>query len=162
MTSPRIVLPPYYTSAVIATRLVKRFQLQEYPISPDETLLLLRTIQPVTQVDELLRKSELIPVTVDISGAGGNYLVFHTVPAGKRWRLQWIDKDATTGASALRIYMADGTTAIDVILSGTAHAVVDMGGKVLDEGWTIRMKETNNGGDTAISMSAWIEESDAY
>lgn len=147
-----------WTSVEIFARLVRRFNLQAYPISPDETVGLQETIQPVTQVDDLLREGKVDTEAVDISGAGR--VTAFTVPQGKRWKLLWLWKEATTAVTEIRVF--DGVVGIIVILSSTTAASKDMGSKVMEEGWSIDASGTGNGADNARSINIWYEEEDAF
>lgn len=149
-----------WVSVDIIDRIVKRFQLQETPIEPGLDWTVVKNIQPVTQVDALLISIKMDTATKDISGAGGGYITYFTVPKGKRWRLKALHMQASTGNTKAAI--TDGVAVFSFSATTTNGYYIYLLDLPLDTGWKIDGLETNNGADTAIFMVILYEEEDAY
>jgi hypothetical protein len=149
-----------WVNKAITERLVHRFEIGEVPNVPNPYLLM-RVIVPTTQFDDLLAVSELASVAKDISAAAGTFVIFHTVPLGKRWKLLFSVLDATSAASRIALY--DGTVEISLTAQSTTLKQDKWSRDfVLEEGWSLGAYTTGNGGDTARSMQIWYVEEDSY
>lgn len=117
------------------------------------------TIQPVTNVDELVSDPKIARVTKSLAGATGLYIVFHTVPVGKRWRLLMLHQAATVGLSEVAV--DDGLMIMPISVPGAASKIIQFPERAfLPAGGTVRGKETNNAGDGAVLQWLWyVEES---
>lgn len=137
----------------IIPRLVKRFLLSAVAYVPNP-FGLARTVQPITNFDDLLQESKAGKETKDISGAVGEVNYF-TVPVGKRWKLYALNRDATTVNSV--VYITIGSTIYEHAY-GTALSEKNFGHPFyLEEGDTIGMED--NGADAAVTMTiAYLEE----
>ena len=150
-----------WASVPVISRLVGRFKLQDPPWDPSEAIPLLGAIQPVTNVDDLLRTQHIISVTKDISGATGN-TVFYTVPTGKRWQLIGYQRPTTTANSQLKLQEDTGTYLLPVEGSGTTLVA-----RVLEQfiplpaGFMIVMANTNDIGDAARTLAIMYQEEEA-
>jgi len=144
----------------LITRLINRFNLQDTPIEAVMAWAMGKSIQPVTDIDKLLKTTNIDLVLHDISAASG-YTTYYTVPAGKRWELLLFRRGSTTGNSAVSI--KDDTSVVNLSNAGTAVAIQYLGpGFPLKEGWIIQMDNTNNGADSSIALQIWYTEEDAY
>lgn len=139
----------------VVKRLTARFKLQE---SGNNMLLLEDNIVPVTNVDVLLTKPQLKKNTFNISAAD---TTCYTVPAGKRWRLVYTYYGSSVGTSNLRIN--DGSQSVVLLNSlQTLNITRFDNSTILDEGWSLILDTTSNGGDTAVRLDIMIEEEDAF
>lgn len=147
----------------IWTRLYTRFSLEPGPSVIGGQPEVATSIIPVTQVDELLRDSQVqISASTDISGAGGLAIRMLTVPTGKRWRVNSVHRTATTGSSRVLMIDSDGS-AVNISAAGTSEEMVPQGESfVMDEAWSLGMRETNNGADTAELLQATLTEEDSF
>lgn len=153
---------PLWSSVEIISRLVRRFDLQDIA-SESDAMLMPRVIQPVTDVDELLRTTELGYLgAVDISAAVA-FVSFFQVPIGKRWRLIGFVTSATTGSSTAAWRPDGGANAFNMNDGGTATSLRIFGSPLpLPERADIGRFSTNNGADTSESMTIWYTEEDAF
>lgn len=87
-----------YSSVAIRSRLVSRFNLQEYPADPNQMLALESRITPVTQVDELLRDYRIEENYNADPGATG-WFYGTAVPNGKRWTIYHFYITRSNGAT---------------------------------------------------------------
>ena len=151
-----------YTSEDIVKRLISRYNLQGYPIEPAQTMVLQRQIVPITNVDELLKKAKNAIGDYSLVAAAGTYIVYHTVPGGKRWTVKRCYRDASIGTTEVHIFRV--ATALNMPWggSGTAAIGVEMYDVVLNEGDTMGLTTTGNGADTNIYLWADYEEEDAF
>jgi len=149
------------SSADIDSRLVDRFSLGP-DVQVNNPYWLIRTIQPVTNADELKQYPDILTQTRDISAGGGGYTSYFLVPSGKRYRLLSLRRNVTTANSQVAISDPDGHR-IQITSASTSGERVDFtNGHVLDEGWNIEMQDTGNGADTSRSMQIWIIEEDSF
>ena len=88
---------------------------------------------------------------VDLSGAGGADLVFHTVPDDERWEvIGWVIS-LVVGASSCFVMDKEGNQ-IYHLYTGTAKSDVNQQSFFIEPGWTITRRETNNGADSSESL----------
>jgi len=139
-------------------RLIIRLGLSDRKVNKD-AIPLIKSVQPVTQIDTLLKTVKLETGTQNISAAAGSEVVFETVPAGKRWELVYMDKAATAGNS--KVSISDGLVVLPLTATGTT-AIRQALTVYLNEGWTISMTTTGNGADTAVVLRMEYIEEDVY
>jgi hypothetical protein len=142
----------------ILERLVNRYDISETP-KVTNPLILLRSVQPITDFDSILRVSKIGDATNDIS-AGVGSTVYFTVPLGKRWNIKAFYKEVTAANSAL--FISDGAATFTLTPSGTVAVTtldVDLS---LEEGWTVSMNNTGNGADSARQVKLVYAEEDCY
>jgi len=84
-----------YTSVEILQRLIGRFDLQSYPIDPNKAFVIPHYIQPVTDVDRLLRTTKIYEKSSSVTG-NGNVTLF-TCPVGKKWEVVSVEVDKQAG-----------------------------------------------------------------
>lgn len=149
----------------IDSRLVSRFTLSDSP-QVQNPYWLVRTIQPVTLVDELLRTLNISNEEVTPSGVG--WLTTHTVPDGKRWRLYAIHYWRSNGAAetATHVRINDGTNYCNIdspgFSAGSTNQCVLPTPIDLKEAWTIDLQiSVHNAGDK-MTMNIIYTEEDAY
>lgn len=148
--------PAQWVAVPIIKRLVRRFLLSDFQLLKD-SLLLIRTIQPVTQVDDLLAEVKLAQGTFNLETGHGDV----EVPSGKRWRILGVKRPSTTGVSSLRAY--DGTVEHLLTPDGTTQELWKGGNDfIFPEGWILRLAQTSNAADAAKVMSYWYKEEEAY
>mgnify|MGYP001165742984 CR=1 FL=1 len=150
----------YWASEPLLSRLIRRYELQEYPIEPALAYELVKKVQPVTIADDLLKTVKIASTILDISGVAGTYTVFHTVSEGKRWIIRSAWHMGTTGNSNLRV--SDGTTEHFLTGWGTSAQFANGVPFPMDENMTLGMMTTGNGADSAIEVTILYEEEDAF
>lgn len=142
------------------TRLYDRFKLEPHPVDGQNLQpLLLPTIQPITDSDELLKVLRVESAFADLSGAAGTFTAYFTVPPGKRWEIQNITKSLT--AAGTPVLISDGATEISIFPFATA-ADGRNGLWELQENWELGMNTTGNGGDSNIELGILFKEQDAF
>lgn len=144
-------------------RLYTRFQLEPGPSVIGGVPEVGTSIIPVTQVDDLLRTAKVqVSGITDLSGGGAFAKRMLTVPTGKRWRVTTVHRTATTGGTRVLIINKPGVS-VNVSAVGTSEEMVVIGeALILDEGWSIGMRETGDGADTAELVQATFTEEDAF
>lgn len=155
------MVQPYIVNVEYIDRLIRRFALQTSPSKPD-FYLLNRSIQPITNADELLRTSKMVQMTLDISGGGYTYDANGTVPLGKRWRLWWIDSQVTTASSG--VVISDGVVSVPTSLTASSigpHRACTYG-LIMPYGWKVGMSGTGNGADNARRFNIIYTEEDDF
>ncbi len=112
-----------WVNTEVMQRLRTRYLLQAYPVDPD-ALAILRTIQPVTNLDELLKDSKQersAPVSITANGL----FTFFTVPQGKRWTIRAIYLYLSTGTYQFNeIAMLDTIFNFPIYLFSAAASVL--------------------------------------
>lgn len=129
-------------------RLYQRFLLEPSPAEASRAEVL-TSIQPITDVDQIVADSTIRSATFDLTGSSGTFMGF-TVPAGERWRTGFIFREATTGNTHMRADLFDEDNALSEMrlsLQGTNEAFLDTRGLVLDEGERIGFNTSQNAGD---------------
>jgi len=149
-----------YISVPIIRRLINRFDLQEYPIDPNEAFLLQEVVMPVTQIDELLKQTYTTDVAKDLSAVAGTFVAYNTVPGGKRWKLKHGARSVTTAAT--RVVVVIGGVQQYLSVAGTTEALVETKDILIDEGDEVGMLTTGNGGDNSRWFWLTYEEEDAW
>jgi len=139
-------------------RLYTRFLLEPKPLQESNAAVQV-SIQPVTQADELLRTPTIAKNSEDISASAGTYVAFHTVPAGKRWKVTNIVRAATTSGTNVRLNDGSIDTQISVFQTG-AEAL--RGEWFMNENWSIGMDTTGNGADSSKELAIHYLEEDAF
>jgi len=95
---------------------------------------------------ELMKQDVNYKVAMNLSGSGE--VVFKTVPVGERWYLDSLAIGTTSGNKvAVQVYI--GGIEYGITLSGTAAIEVDLTGFTLNEGDSLRVNGTSDGGDNA-------------
>jgi len=147
-----------WVAEAILSRLTRRFYLTEEP--ENNPLALLHTIQPITQVDDLLVAPAIADSgAMDLTGAGT--VIAYTVPAGKKAKLIFYRKSSTTGTRNIQVF--DGTTPCAICAAGSTENVIQLSPPLpLPEGWVIRSQATSDGADGAITDYFLFLLEDAY
>lgn len=136
------------------TRLINRFRLMTVEsVAP----LLLPHVQPITDVDFLLRVPTCESTTQNISAAAATVV---TCPAGKRYHLKGVAKGATAGSAGVRIFRATNE-GIMLIAPTTAAAANVNFSFIMEPGWWLSFDQ-GAGGDVAVGLDYYLEEEDAY
>ena len=158
---------PYTWSSVgIIERLIKRFDLQEYPIAPDKALILPTTVQPITNIDELLRqlKIETLYGPSDPNTPGAK--VVHVIPSGKRQQFYIIGITTVAGTTNryTQLQISDGTTSLiyeEFAATLTQNVKIDPT-FFIPESFEIKVNvSVYNAGDTLRVQAIFLEE-DAF
>ena len=142
----------------IARRITDRLKL--YPGIGSAILAMTPTVQPVSDINELLTDSKISQATKDLTATAGTYVEYFLVPAGKRWKFDRYEKISTTASSQMRIYDREGVY-MAIKASGTA-AEYDAVTLTMDEGWSLGLLTTGNGADSAIIFRVLYREEDAF
>jgi len=111
---------------------------------------LLDTVQPVTDIDDLLRVASGVTVARDLQAAAGTFTTYWTVPAGEKWRLMSVWREGTTAVTRIALNMS-GTFA-RISISATDELAILPTGIILDELDSIGMYTTGDVGDASRSM----------
>ena len=153
------LLAPLWARQQVINRLIKRFELSNMYAGSD-VMMLPRTIQAVTQVDELLQDHDANVETKSLIAAAGTYVPYETTPLGKRRRFYGIYTGGSTGAGRLQIQR--GAVVVQMEVANTAERFRDLLGLVIDENDSIGLTTTGNGADGAISMVSIYSEEDSF
>lgn len=146
-----------WISRPILTRLIQEFYLQDqYPIDPNLALPLIKSVQPVYEVKELLSTLEIVTSTQDLSAAAGTYIPFHTIPSGERWEIIMLIRPTTTANTTLII--SDGVAEMGQEVAGLTTAFDLCRGFKLEAGWSIGLDTTGNGGDAARGLHMIVKK----
>lgn len=153
-----------YTSVPIRSRLVSRFNLQEYAQDPNAMLVMANRIQPVTQVDDLLRTIEIDNYgPTDPTSTG--FKTGWTVPNGERWGLiayQFLGSTAGTTLGGIRLNNGTNTITID---SPSAAQYIDtllVQRVPVQEGWTIEFQVVAYNATDTVTGYLLYEKEDSY
>ena len=152
-----------FTSVEILKRLVGRFDLQDYPIAPDKSLLLAHSVIPTTDIDRLLRTINISHNTISITATGA--FTVATVPAGKRWDLVHFHAFLVTGTydiDYLDLNDGTGTMELDKWTAASSRVKTFEQPIPIKEDIIVRIHATNYAvtGNCAIKLLYW--EEDAY
>lgn len=142
------------------SRLYSRYKLEPWPVQTLPPPNMLPTIQPVTNFDQLLRTPYNKTATADISAGAGTYVAMLTVPAGKRWWLFAWWRENTSANSTVILNVAG--VELPVSSLGTSATISGNVYYVLDEGDSIGLDSTGNGGDSSRRLIAHYEQESAY
>jgi len=144
------------------SRLYQRYLLDPGPVQNGQGPGVLTTVIPVTQLDELLAVPLVVTATLALEPAAGTYVVGLTVPDGKRWKMRLVTLNNTAATTRIQMRDVSANQRVSLDVNGTTLHVVDGVQYLLDEKDTVGALTTGNAGDTAIIMSAYVEESDAF
>lgn len=143
-------------------RLYARYLLDPGPVQGGQGPGVLTTVIPVTQLDELLAVPKVLSASLALEPSAGTYVVGLTVPDGKRWKLRLITLNNTAATTRIQMRDESANERVSLDVNGTSLHVVDGVQYSLDESDSIGALTTGNAGDTAITMAAYVEESDAF
>jgi len=150
----------------IDSRLVARFSLSEVP-TVKIPYIIPKWITPITNIDALLRTPKAVS-DGEQTPTGTGYITMLTVPDGKRWWLYSYKLYRSTGAAELtnQENLYDSSEAQNHGLGSYTPAAgrsYEFNTPIpLDEGDYISTNvSTHNAGDK-LTMTAWVEEEDAY
>lgn len=116
---------------------------------------LLDTIQLTLDTGVLLRNGVIGNEAGDISG--GAWVDYYEVEPGQSWILKWIWKEGTTAATEIAIVSQQGTR-ITIIPTGNSEVSLDLGDKLIHEGWKLQAFGTSDGGDANRIVRLWYDE----
>ncbi len=155
-----------YVLEEIIPRLVKRFSLSDTPDTDLSRLMfLLKTIQPVTLVDDLLQTFSIEQTT--IVSVENSYITAFTVPATERWKVYAIDLYRSTGdRTSDSLYINDPSYTMK-IAAYTAAAAYTSGMLAqpieLDRNWLFKVYiKTGGTTDGNWPVSLLVSKSKAY
>lgn len=153
------------TNARALSRLFSRFKLQE---SEPEDFNLIEKVSPVTNIDELLRVTNLPAAILTSVTAVGVYYPF-AVPAGKRWRLRGFQATKSTGTWTIdAILLDDGTGAVNLNAKlystavTNAQTLFDGQEIILEPGWKVGVNVDTYSVTGNMQSKILYEEEDAY
>lgn len=144
----------------LGTRIKNKFSLKE---TIPRVIRLLPFTFFFSSIDKLLQSPQLEKsAAIDISGVAGTYVPMLTVPAGKRWTVNFLMRSLTTANS--RLVALDSSQGASTMLEpvGTAETFHYNLNLLLDEGDTLGMLTTGDGGDASKRILAWVIEEAAY
>lgn len=145
-------------------RLYTRYLLEPFPasVSPDVS----KTIVPVTQADDLLKKSLAFIGSATATATGD--LELAAVPVGKRWTLDGVHVRRATGDSdADRVILRDASAGLDIIIDqfgDTSARTVEarVGTLVLEELDTVRINVSLFVSSSLWLAHLWVTEQDLF
>lgn len=114
---------------------------------------LAETIVPIISVDDILKdpKTE----TKQLSLTGTAYVAAFTVPAGERWHLRAITREATTGSAQAAFQTSDlGSGTFELAAAGTGANYITTLDILLEEGDSVGMIGGGNAGDGSRTFRA--------
>ena len=130
--------------------------------------ILLETLQPVTNFDDLLKTATISRITVERTAvAGAGYATGNTpIPAGKRWQILAISVLRASGDGTLSQFrVLDGTrSCVIYAVTATATPNTEMLSQPvpMEEGWDIQAYVAAITGDTVWTFDFLHYEEDAY
>lgn len=155
-------MPRWYdfVGKAILERLRERYTLQDHPINAKEDFILHKTIQPVTQADELFKEPKILEIEMDLSVADGTAVSGYTVPTGKQITIRmW---QLATPAAAIEPYFTDTVTKFypwGSITTATQERNINL---LMKEGWKLGAHANGQAADNDYKMYVYYLEEDAY
>ncbi len=147
-----------YIASDIIGRLKSKLKLSDTITSPEDVALL-DIVLPMVDVGGLENRLKANRAAVSLVAAAGTPTAILTVPAGKRWRVKHIWREATLATSRVEIYYKDTLAWYELGLSGLTEQWLSTD-LILDAGCLLGMDTTGNGGDTSILLTAHYQEED--
>lgn len=150
----------------LQTRFKARTKTDTDPEDPDHPILI-ETLQPITNIDELLMEHK-VAVVSGVAGTASGWVTFFTVPDGKRWHVKAVHAQRTTGDRTILIFGVDDKDGNSInIESFTAGSVYESGmlpsPLTLDEKAVIKYNFTAAGSSNGTwTGRALIAEEDAF
>jgi len=143
-------------------RLFSRFKLTEIPGKQD-AYPVIRTIQPVTLADDLLKLIEITTHTVSITG--NVTVTIATIPADERWQIHSIWYAQMTGTfqvTSFSIY--DGTTLLPIYApsAGSSQQKFFEKPMPLDRNWQIQITTSGYSVTGNAVLRMLVEKEKAY
>ena len=154
----------HWVNQDIIPRLVDRFKIVTHPTVQDP-MLVGKTIQPVSDADELLKTPDL--KTGAITSAVGNVDLVE-VPLGKRWTIIAVDMSRVGGdrtVTKLRIAKSAGGSSVTLATQTAASSLesLPLSQKVVaDEGWFLAAFFTGGSADGNWNYKILVLEEDAF
>jgi hypothetical protein len=151
-----------WVTKAVFDELVSDLRLRDEPIDPTSDIPFQRLIIPVYQVNAAVAAASATQhgatADLDLSVASGTYVVGHTVPAGKRWKILIAAKENSTSNTYIEVY--DVSEGVRVNIYGTADTALNSikPDIYLEAGDSIGMWANQNGADTAIELAIWYQE----
>ena len=141
-------------------RLYSRYSLEPYPasVAPDVS----KTIQPVTQADELLRESQ---VRSETSLIIVDTVLVVTVPTGERWKLYHLRADRTGGDRNIDRILIGSTEASLIVDDFTAAGSRNFEPQTpypMQEGWRILVRGTGGATDGNWAFGLMIDVENVF
>lgn len=153
----------------IYSRLYKRFLLEPAPAGTGPSPQLETTIQPITNVDELLRTPKGEGHDSGTIGIGSSAsFAIATVPAGKRWMLYWVFTTRLTGDNLTDAYQFNDVSENLLVTYELFTAVANNNREFnnpipMDEGDSLQVSMSGAGSSTStIRGRVWVVEEDAF
>ena len=117
---------------------------------------LVKTVQPVTQVDLLTEDVVMDRTAVNLDVTGGTFIPVHTVPNGEVWTLYATAKEATAGSTGVVITSDGGSTSMRLEVSSTIESIVLLAGLPMQPGGIVGLLATDNVADSARNLGIWV------
>lgn len=153
-----------WASVPIVSRLLKRFVIQKPPYNIAEAIPLLGAIQPITNVDNLLRETKI--ESLYSADPGGVALIkVHTVPSGKKQTFRAIQINKVSGATLTTSYVSAKITAtvpIEEYTAAAAHSYYLPEPLPLPEGAEIHVGVAAYTAGDIMAVKAIYDEEDSY
>jgi len=105
---------------------------------------------------------QMLVVSKNLTAPAGTYTAYFTVPRNERWIIRYLSREASIGATVIRLRNDAGTA---IPLSSSAGSRLSIPGAwggaasipafqylVLGPGWDLGMDTTGDAGDTSIDM----------
>lgn len=145
-------------------RLATRYKARRSGEEDEGYPVLLETLQPVTDFDELAKETKIEIETVSIDSQAA--FTFFTVPLGKRWRLKVMRAARVAGDYQFSQFLAfDGSTSIPLYNCANSNdetTLFEGQEIIIPEGWTIQIYFPAGSSTGNYTARLLIEESDAF
>lgn len=160
-------MPRAYTwaSKEVFARLQNRFQLADYALDPSNAFWVPHYVQPVTNVDELLRTPDvLVGTTTGLTGTGQK--VVYTVAKGKRLTLMAYYMAQSGGDKNLQGIRLLDPAGHGIIVQTQTAAISIKGelthGYILDEDWQIGTDLSAGVADSQVAYGFYVLVEDSF
>ena len=144
-------------------RMYTRFRIEPLPAQDTDPPGVLTTIIPVTDADALVTIQVANTVQLDLDVTDGIFVSAFTVPAGKRWRIRYARRSATTANSRARGIFTPSQVTVFLSVLGTSDEVLDhLKDFIMEQGDQIGLEGTDDVGDGSINITVVVDEMDAF
>lgn len=128
------------------------------------TLGLDTTIQPVLTMDNLLFTQSVEQGTYALtSTATAAWFATHTVPSGKRWRVERVEFSCTGGAQTTKVGIKNNAgvdLALDSFTAAATYYKEFTTPVVMEQGWQFEFYASDNQGAQTMTMKLFVKVED--
>lgn len=153
------------SNQTIISRYVNKFGLRsKAEAQPESLLALIQAIQPVTDIDNILKNTYIKYSQTAVTATG--WLTVFTVPLNKRWRLKSISGWNSSGTfTSNQIGISDGSNTAGLILytaAGSTPLYQPYSDIIIPQNFLIRAYVDSKAVNGNYDFTAIVEEEDAY